>query len=156
MQIPQSFKKYVLDELSFVIAKMNQESDPMRKIYYYSGVRSIFERAARYHFDGELLIAHMVTDASYQMIVDRVKHIKAGDVTIPITENSLKELTEALSTLKKAIEDDMPVYPAAKCIIEIAYVATGPGFYTRAFIDYVNVQTQSQEGTSVSGMQTTR
>jgi hypothetical protein len=145
----------VLNELNFVIAKMVEEKDPTRKLYYFSGVRTTFERASRYYYDGELLVAQIIADASYQMITDRWNHVKAGDLVISIPEDSLKELVQALLALKNSIEADQTILPDVKRIIEVAYSLTGPGFYTRAFLDYVKAQTQSQEGTSISGMRTT-
>lgn len=146
MKLPPELKKKVLDELEFIIKKMKEEGDLSRKVYFYSAVRGTLERTTRHYFDRELLVAHIIADASYQIINDRINRIKSGDINVPITVSLLNELTEGVSKLRQAVEKDEVVYPAIEKIIEVTYMATGPGFYTRSFLDYVDSKQHSQEG----------
>jgi hypothetical protein len=141
MKLPPQLKNNALNELDFVIKKMKEEPDPSMKLFYYSAVRGIFERTLRLHFEGELLISHTVTDISYQIINDRINHIKVGDNNVPITQNLLDSLIQALVALEEAIKTEQTVYPAIESIMEMAYLATGHGFYTRSFLDYVHTGT---------------
>ncbi len=124
---------------------MTEETDLVKKLYYYSAVRSTLERTLRFYFDKELLLAHVIADVSYQMINDRVVHLKAGDNNVPLPKEAFDMLKEGVYELKQAIEKDETTYPALEKLMEIAYLASGPGFYTRSFLDYVNSQ-HSQEG----------
>jgi hypothetical protein len=135
----------VLDELEFVIKKMKEEPDLVKKLYFYSAVKGSLERASRFCLDRELLVTQLITDISYAMINDRINHLKAGDTVIPFTEDLLVKLIEGVSELKQAIETDQATYPAVEKILEVAYVATGPGFYTRSFLDYVDTLRHGQE-----------
>ena len=145
MKLPQELKKNVLNELEYVIKKMKEEPDPSIKLFFYSATMGTLERALRYYFDKELLVTHTVLNLSYQIINDRVNHLKLGDITVPVTESSLNQLIEGVSELKQAIEKDEVAYPAVEKIMEITYLATGPGFYTRSFLDYVRTQAHGQE-----------
>jgi len=145
MKLPLELKKKVLDELEFIIKKMKEEEDLSRKAYFYSAVRGTLERTSRYYFDRELLIAHLITDISYQMINDRIMRIKSGDLNVPITANSLDELVEGVTKLRDAVEKDEALYPAIEKIVEGTYLTTGPGFYTKSFLDYANAKQHSQE-----------
>jgi hypothetical protein len=144
-KLPQELKKNVVSELEFIIRKMNEEQDIARKLYFYSAVRGALERAARFYSDKELLVTHIVADVSYAIINDRINHIKAGDTIIPFTGELLTKLIEGVTELKQAIENDQVTYPAAEKMMEAAYVATGPGFYTRSYLDYVEAQQHRQE-----------
>lgn len=145
MKLPQELKKNVLNELEYVVKKMKEEPDPSVKLFFYSATSGTIERALRYYFDKELLITNTVLTLSYQLINDRVNRLKLGDITIPLNESSLNQLMEGVSELKQAIEKDEVVYPAIEKIMEITYLATGPGFYTRSFLDYVDKQGIGQE-----------
>lgn len=138
MKLPQQLKNNVLDELEFVIKKMKEEPDILKKLYFYSAVKGTLERATRYYLDKELLVTQTIIDVSFAIINDRISHIKLGDTVVPFTENLLDQLIEGISELRQAIENDETTYPAIEKIMEVAYTTTGPGFYTRSFLDYVN------------------
>lgn len=123
---------------------MKEEPDPAKKAYYYSAVKGVLERLQRYHYDKELLISVPLTEISYAIINERIAHLKRGDLTVPITEEMLNKLTEGVFDLKQAIETDQPTYPAIEKLMDVAYSASGPGFYTKSFLDSVATK-QSQE-----------
>lgn len=145
MKLPPELKKNVLNELEYVVKKMKEETDPSVKLFFYSAAMGTLDRALRYYFDRELLVAQTVLTFSYQIINDRVNRLKLGDITTPLTEGSFNQLMEGVSELKQAIEKDEVVYPAVEKIMEITYLATGPGFYTRSFLDYVGTRGHGQE-----------
>jgi hypothetical protein len=145
MKLPPELKKNILNELEFVIKKMKEEPDLLQKLYFYSAVKGALERATRLHFDKELLVAHTIADFSYVVINDRINHLRSGDNTVPFPENLLTQLLDGVSEMRQAIEKDEVTYPAVEKIMEVAYMATGPGFYTRSFLDYVGTKQHSQE-----------
>lgn len=145
MKLPPELKKNVLDELEFVIKKMKEEPDLLQKLYFYSAVRGALERASRFHFDKELLVAQTITDVSYAIISGRINQVKSGDITVPFPEKWLTQLLDGVSELKQAIEKDKVTYPAIEKIMEVTYMATGPGFYTCSFLDYVGTKQHGQE-----------
>lgn len=124
---------------------MKEESDPLKKLFYYSAVKGVLERLQRYHYDKELLISVPITEISYVIINDRVNHLKSGDSTIPITDEMLNKLIEAIFELKQAIETDQATYPVIEKMMDVAYSSSGPGFYTKSFLDSVAIKQQGQE-----------
>lgn len=140
MKLPPQPKKNLLNELDFIITKMKEETDIVRKIYFYSAVNGALERASRFCFDKELLIAQVITNISYNTINDRVTHLRMGDPIVPFPENLMDQLFASVSDLKRAVEEDTSVYPALEKAMEVTYMATGPGFYTRSFLQYVEAQ----------------
>lgn len=143
MKLPQQLKKNLLNELDFIIKRMKEEPDLAKKIYFYSAVNGALERASRFYFDRELLVAHAIMTLSYNTINDRVSRLRMGDVVVPFTDNLMEQIIASVSDLKQAVEEDKAVYPALEKAIEATYMATGPGFYTRSFLEYVEAQQQS-------------
>jgi len=143
MNLPQQLKKNLLNELDFIITRMREEPDLAKKIYFYSAVNGALERASRFYFDKELLIAHAIMTLSYNTINDRVNHLRMGDTIVPFAENLVDQLIASVSDLRQAVEEDKAVYPALEKTIEVTYMATGPGFYTRSFLQYAEAQQRS-------------
>ncbi len=124
---------------------MKEESDPLKKLFYYSAVKGVLERLQRNHYDKELLISVPITEISYVIINDRINHIKSGDSTIPFTDEMLNKLIEGVFELKQAIENDQATYPAIEKLMDVAYSSSGPGFFTKSFLDSVALKQQGQE-----------
>jgi len=145
MKLPQQLKEDVNNELSFIIKRMGEEPDIGKKMYYYSAVKGAFERAGRLYYDREIQVVTPIVDITYALINDRINHIKIGDATVPFSDSMLTQLIEGLVELKQAINEDKTVYPAIEKLMEVAYLSSGPGFYTRSFIDYIQSQRKSPE-----------
>lgn len=143
MNLPQQLKNNLLNELDFIIARMREEPDLAKKIYFYSAVNGALERASRFYFDKELLIANAIMTLSYGIINDRANHLRMGDTIVPFPENIVDQLIASVSDLKQAVEENKAVYPALEKTMEVTYMATGPGFYTRSFLQYVEAQQRS-------------
>lgn len=145
MKIPQQLKEKLVKELKFIATSMAAEADLSKKIYFYSGVFGALERVMRYHLDKELLIAHALTSISYTTINDRLNHLKMGDTVVPMPQNVMDQLTESISELRQAIQEDRETYPVLEKIAEITYSTTGPGFYTQSFLAYAQAHQGGQE-----------
>lgn len=133
-----------MSELEFIIKKMKEEPDLVKKVFYYSAVKGALERVQRYSCEKELLISVPLTEISYVLINDRINHLRSGDNMVPITEEMLKTLIEGVIELKQAIENDQVTYPAIEKLMDVAYCSSGPGFYTRTFLGSIATQ-QGQE-----------
>jgi hypothetical protein len=144
VKLPKQIKKNLLKELEFIIKKMREEPDSVKKIYFFSAVNGALERATRFHFDRELLVATAIMSVSYNSINDRVNRLKMGETVIPFTESLMDQLIVSVSDLAKAIEENKTVYPALERAMEVAYVVSGPGFYTRSFLEYAEQQSQEE------------
>jgi len=141
--LPQELKEKLLTELDFIIKKMKEESDLAKKIYFYSAVNGALERASRFYFDRELLIAHAIMTLSYNTINDRINRLRMGDAVVPLTESLVDQLITSVSDMRQAVEENNTVYPALEKTMEVTYLTTGPGYYTRSFLEYVGTQQRS-------------
>jgi len=145
VKLPQQLKQDVVIELGFIVKKMSEEKEITKKLYYSSAVKGALERASRLCYDKEMMVVTPIVDIAFALINDRINHIKVGDTTIPFTDDMLSQLIEGLNDLKQAINDEQTVYPAIEKIMEVAYLSSGGGFYSRSFFDYVNCQGQIHE-----------
>lgn len=135
MQIPEELKARLLSELNFVIQKVSEEQETTRKLYFLSAAHGAIERTMRFCSETKLLIAHAILNICYSMLLDRVNRIKGGDVAVPLPDDWSKRIVEYLSELRKSIQEDKSIYPALEKIIDLAYSTTGPGYYTKSYLE---------------------
>ena len=138
LRISQELKNNLLRELEFVILKMREEQDIIRKIYFFSAAYGAVERTVRLSLDNELIMAHAILTICYNSLNDRINRLKAGETIIPISQALFDQLTNDLSDFRQAIEENTSVYPSLEAMMRLTYATTGPGFYTQAYLDYVN------------------
>jgi hypothetical protein len=146
MKITNEQKERVLSEFDFVIKKMTEESDPLKKLYFFSATFGAVERVMRYCPSEDLLIAHAVLTLCYSTLNERVSHIRVGDVVVPLSQDWSEKLVHYVGELRKSIEENSSVYPALEGIIHLAYSASGPGFYTTEYNEYFQTRAHKQEG----------
>jgi len=143
MKIPEEFKSRLLSELNFVIRKVSEEPDAPRKLYFLSAAHGAFERTMRFHLEPELVIAHSLLNVSYSMLLDRFNRVKGGDVAVQLPEDWQKQIVEYLTELRKAIKENRSIYPALEKMILLAYSTTGPGYYTKSYLDSLIVASET-------------
>lgn len=135
MRIPKEFKARLLSELDFVIQKVSEEPDASRKLYFLSAAHGAIERTMRFCLENELLMAHTVLNVCYSMLLDRFNRVKGGEVAVQLPADWAKQIVEYLTELKKSIEENRSTYPALEKMILMAYSTTGPGYYTKSYLE---------------------
>jgi len=137
LEIPEGFKKNLLSELEFTIKKMKEESDVSRKLYFFTATYGAIGRVMRYYPNNELTMAHAILNICYNQLNDRINRLKAGDVVIQLPKNWSEQLIDYVSELKKAIQENRSTYPTLEKIIEVGYLASGAGYYSNQYINYL-------------------
>lgn len=125
------FKKELVTELRNVAGLMEKEKNFEKKIYYFSAAYGITSRSYRFAFSGEVLLADLVLNASYQTLFDRNKRIKSGEITVSLDEITFKKIEEGLWDLAKAFETDKPVQKSLEQILTASFSVSGPGNYMK-------------------------
>ncbi len=135
MQIPDELKSRLLSELNFVIRKVSEEPDASRKLYFLSAAHGAVERTMRFHLEPKLVITHTILNVCYSMLLDRFNRVKGGDIAVQLPEDWSRLAVEYLTELERAISEDKAIYPALEKMILLAYSTTGPGYYTKSFLE---------------------
>ena len=143
MKIQEELKSRLLGELDFVIRKVNEEPDVPRKLYFLSAAHGAIQRTMRFHLEPKLLIAHAIMNSCYLMLLDRFNRVRGGDVTVQLPEDWPKKIVEYLTELRKSIKENQPIYPALEKMILLAYSTTGPGYYTKSYLESLIATTET-------------
>ncbi len=110
---------------------MRHESSLEKKVYYFSAGYGITSRTFRYSFSKDFLLADFVLQGAYNLLMDRMNRIKAGDNTVQLDEIVFKAICDGLKLLADRIESREQVQDALEIILAAAYVTSGPGNYLR-------------------------
>ena len=129
MQREDFFRKELVEELRKVEKYMRDEQDFEKKIYFFSAAYGITSRTMRYAFSKEVLLADVVLQAVYRMILDRYNRIRAGEKTIELKQEHFNKLCEALRELAKCFENKESVEKPLEDIMAVGFSLTGPGNY---------------------------
>lgn len=135
MKIPEELKSRLLSELNFVIRKVNEEPDATRKLYFLSAAHGAVGRTMRFNLEPKLVMAHSILNICYSMLLDRFNRVKRGDLAIQLPEDWPKQVVENLTELRKSIKENQSIYPALEKMILLAYSTTGPGYYTKSYLE---------------------
>ena len=122
-------KDLLLNEIDIVRKKMNQEKDPRRKIYYYSGLFAIMERIYNIEYDPQLVIMHLVFNSSYNAINTRITLMLSGDVTVQLPDDFFDNLDKLLEQIYEKINNEEDTYSILEKIACLAYSTSGNGYY---------------------------
>lgn len=134
MDIPEDLKSRLLSELDFVIRKVDEEEDAVRKLYFLSAAHGAVERTMRFCANDELLIVHAVLNLCYSTLLDRFNRMKGGDTAVQLPEKWTEQVLQNLRELREKIARNETTYPVLEKIIRLSYSVTGPGYYTFAYL----------------------
>lgn len=135
MEIPIELKNRLLSELNYVIQRITNEENPTRKKYFLSAAHGAFGRTMRFYLDNELLVVHTILNVCFNTLTTRINSIKSGDVAVPLPSDYWGQIVNNLSDLKTLIEENRSTYPALERIMRFTYSITGPGHYTRSYLE---------------------
>lgn len=131
LNISETYKTILADELALVREKMNDEPDPRKKIYYFSAAYAMVQRIFNMdsEVDQQLVFIHTVLASSYITIKDRVNLIVAGDRLITLPEDFFDKISIYLQQLEEKIRTNEDTYTVLEKIAVLSYIAEGNGHY---------------------------
>lgn len=130
MKISEALRQELVKELRYVVDRVRTESDPRKKIYFFSGAYGHIQRVFNIDFDPQLLLMHFILNGAYEILRGRTDAMILGrDTLIDIPEAVLNGLCDALEELAKEIESDRDTYLTLQRIVSLAYIGTGNGYY---------------------------
>ena len=130
MKISGRSRDIIVKEIEFVVERMGEVESAQEKIYYFSGIHSMFQRLINIEYDSDLLYAFVILKETYTAISSRINAIeKAGDHLVPLTEFHFLMLSELAVGLAKQIADKKSIASTLKKFVILAYSTTGNGYY---------------------------
>ena len=134
MHLPKEVQQRLAQDFRFAATQMAQAGNLDGALYFFSAFFGDANRAMNQAWSAELALLHMVTQAAYQHLSQRVAAIAAGaDRVIGIPTPLQDALTQAAEDIAGLFEeeeiDDLRLYAAVARIAELSYATSGNGKY---------------------------
>lgn len=134
MQLPKNIQQRLASEFRFAVEGMIAATDGQTQLYYFSAFYGVINRALNEWWSAELGLLHHVLHNTHTALNTRAGEFGTGiNRTIRIPENLPTELNTAAQNLTVLFEggeiDNQAIYALLARFAELAYVATGNGYY---------------------------
>lgn len=126
MKIQPDTRKKLIDEIKFIINKMEKEDDPKQKLYYFSGIHGVLSRIFNFEYDPELVFAHVILNFAYNSIQARLAQ---EEKIIKIPDELFDKLVVTSKEFLHKIEKNESLCDALQKFAVMAYLTTGNGYY---------------------------
>jgi hypothetical protein len=131
MIIRDIFKDAIINEINYVLKKMNESNDTQRKLFYFSAIPAEFLRVLNLEYDQDILYIYHVLSHTYTAFSQRINAIKTGDQNVTIDIKQIEKLEYLLKNIITIIEQKKIINDVLKELIELAYSTSGNGYYLR-------------------------
>jgi len=126
MKINADTRKKLIEELKFIINKMEKEKEYKQKIYYFSGIYGAISRIFNLEYDPELVFAHIILNYTHNNIKLRLAQ---EEKIIEIPNELFDKLVATTKEFLNKIEKNESLCDALQKFAIIAYSTTGNGYY---------------------------
>ena len=130
MDIKNSSRDLIVNEINYVAEKMEKDGDPVKQLYYFSGIYVMINRIMNIDYAPELVFAHQVLQSTHQHFISRLHAFqKGGDHSIIIAEEQFTKLIDLSKELSKRIKGNKEIYDTLQKFSVLLYSTTGNGYY---------------------------
>ena len=131
MHLPKPIRERLHSEFRFVADSMAATPVLAKKLYLFSAFFAEVNRSMNQHWDAELALTHLVLVSAHRDMLGRISQPS------PLSEDVPQELPEALTKVaadlaelfKRPEQDTAELHALLARVAEIAYTATGNGYY---------------------------
>ncbi len=130
MTISKTNRALITKELDYVARRLKGPGTDIEKIFYYSAAYGVVHRVLNIEYDPTLVFIYHVLESTCRTLNFTVANILRGEervITIPA--DFFEKLSDAVSELSAQLKKGNSVHDALERIINIAYIATGNGYY---------------------------
>jgi len=130
MNISKNYKDIIVNEINFVINRMNESKTAEDKIFYFSAIYGMLQRIFNIEYDQDLLFAFFILRDTHNNFLQRLQGIKKqGEMTIPLIEEQFTRLLDITRELSSKIEGNENIDDTLKKYVILSYTTTGNGYY---------------------------
>jgi hypothetical protein len=130
MEIKDSYKKIIIDEINFAVKRMNSAKNASEKLYYFSAIYGVFHRIYNLDYNPDLVYAHFILRGTHEAFMTRLKIIEqARDHIILLSNEQFDKLSILSKELARKINKTEDMDETLKKFVTLSYSTTGNGYY---------------------------
>jgi hypothetical protein len=125
------FRRELVEELRRVEVMVRQAPSLEKKAYYFSAAYGITNRTYRYSFSKDVLMADLMLNGVYHMIMERIAALKSGDQNVIPDDLFFEKICDGLRDLANCFESEESIFDPLKDIVTAGFSLTGAGNYLK-------------------------
>ena len=130
MEIKDSYKKILIDEINFAVKRMDSAERAPEKLYYFSAIFGVFHRIYNLDYNSDLVYAHFILRATHDAFLNRLKAIEqVKDHTILLSNKQFDKLSTLSKELARKINVAEDMDETLKKFTILLFSTTGNGYY---------------------------
>ena len=129
MNVTDKNENLIVEEIKFVLKKMDEDPALDQKLYYFSGIQAIFQRIFNIEYHPDLVHVFSILQGTYNAFMQRKAAIDRGDRTVPLMNEQMIALYNYTGELLLKIEQDEVLDEVLKKFLILSYSTTGNGYY---------------------------
>ena len=130
MDISDSYRKIMVDEINFAVKKMGETNDASEKLYFFSAIFGVIHRIFNLEYDPDLVFMHSILRATYDGLQGRLKAIQQGaDKTVLLRDEQFLKLVSLSKQLANKFGKKQEIDNILKEFTILSYSTSGNGYY---------------------------
>jgi len=130
MEIKDSYRKIIIDEINFAVKRMNSAKSPSEKLYYFSAIYGVFHRIYNLEYNPDLVYTHFILRSTHEAFQNRLKSIEqVRDRTVLLSNEQFDKLSILSKELVSKINKNKDMDETLKKFVILLYSTTGNGYY---------------------------
>jgi PHD/YefM family antitoxin component YafN of YafNO toxin-antitoxin module len=130
MNLSDAFKKLLVEEITFVIKKMEETKEATKLLYYFSAIPGMFQRIYNIEYDSRLVFAHFILKATHDSFSQRLKvSQQGGDNAVLINDDQFERLISLSKELLRNIKNNKAIDEVLQKLTILLYSTTGNGYF---------------------------
>ena len=131
MQLPDDIQRRLATEYRFAARRMREETEPIRKQFFFSALFTEISRIVNWHWDRDLVLLHWTLQATHGALTQRSQPaVRALTGVSPDTLlEAATQIAEELADHMEQNGEDTNLFRLIGRIAEVGYAATPHGSY---------------------------
>jgi len=131
MKLPPDVQERLAKEYRFIATKIREETEPLRKGYFFSALFTEISRILNWHWDRDLVLLHWVLQATHSNLVPRMQPSSpAYNARLAkLLSERLAKVVEDLAVYMEKGAKEPKLYELIGRVAEIGYLSTNHGGY---------------------------
>lgn len=125
MKLSPEYRNMLIKEIGYCRNKMEEEREPLRKTFFYSGIYGVINRVLNIEFDPQLSFMYFVFGSTYTMI----NNYYSEESVLKLPQNFFDLLCRYLQELEVKIGSDEDTYGVLEKIANLTMLTDGNGYY---------------------------
>jgi len=131
MQLPHDIQQRLATEYRFAARRMREETEPIRKVFFFSALFTEISRIVNWYWDRDLVLLHWTLQATHGTLTQMSQ--PAARPLTGVSRDTLLEtatqIAEELATHMEQNREDANLFRLLGRIAEVGYAATPHGSY---------------------------